>query len=358
MPSCWQEGTFTRQMSELTYQLSVIARKTSTNTQRNDTVVAIPPEANQAVPPTRKKGHATAKVHKVPSVTRQDSITGKECQASAEAKAPAPPSGVNNRFSREYVPKPLNQLLNVKLQIDHSAAIEKMKSAIKQIQEPIYENRIKDFVRGKRFGDWLTSEESDALVVNNHSVNLSPDGVSLLTEFTLLLYEQLSILPKDEEAFTFMYFCAQYPATVKKMTTMRRMMQDLTSELYGYDCEHWDKQDFVREFSRSIREYNPENDNGDEKNNLLIDLFHDMLKEAQRGQAVYILIDGFDFVERDKSGVNQRDFWEFYECLYGMIEKLRNLDWSCPLIKVLVTYHETCPPDTRGYWKEYAVDLP
>ena len=121
-----------------------------------------------------------------------------------------------------------------------------------------------------------------------------------------------------------MYLCAQYPATDGKLTTIRRMMQNLTLELYGYDCEHWDKQDFVRNFSKEFREHNPDNDNGDKKNHLLIDLFIEMLPEAQQGQAIYILIDGFDFVERDEPEVNRRDFWQFLTCLYDLIEDLCN----------------------------------
>jgi hypothetical protein len=329
-----------KQLTELTNQSlpNNLAQVPSINTQGNATVVAGAPVAGQTVPAARRQGHATA-----------------------EAKTSAPESGFKNRFSRNYIPElPLNHLLDVKFPINHSAAIERIKGAIKQIPKPIYENRIKDFVRGERFKTWLTSDSSDALVVNNDSVNLSPaaKGVSLLTEITLLLHAKLSILPKGDEAFTFMYLCAQWPETIGKMTTMRRMSRYLTSELYVNDCERWDKQDFVREYvSKNIHVHDPKNDKGDEKNHLLIHLFIKMLEETQQGQVVYILIDGFDLVERDEPKVNQEDCWQFLTCVYDLFEYLNNLDRSRPVLKLFITYHETCP-DTRSYWKDFAADLP
>lgn len=265
---------------------------------------------------------------------------------------------MNNRYSRNYIPKlPLNDLLDVKLPIYHDTSIDEMKNDIKQIRKLIDENGIKDFVKGERFRDWLISDSSDALVVDDCSVNLSlrADGVSLLTELTLSLYEQLS---KDEEAFAIMHLCTDRPTDNEKMTIMQRMIRYLTSELYGYDRGHWEKQDFVLQFSKGIRGYNPRNNKSDEKVHLIIDLFIDMLSEAQQGQAIYISIDGFDFIEKDKSEVNQRNFWQFFECLCDLIKDLQNSDRSNPIIKVLITYHKTCPDNTRVYWGEFVADLP
>ncbi|RAO70230.1 uncharacterized protein BHQ10_006242 [Talaromyces amestolkiae] len=312
----------------------------------------------ETAPAPRTQEHATAARQGKQSMTLHKSIAGNEGLATAHVKAPAPESGVNNRYSRNFIPKlQLNDLLDVKLPIDHGASIEETKSVIMQIRKPIDENRIKDFVGGERFRDWLISDSSDALVVNNCSVNLSPgaDGVSLLTELILLLYEQLS---KDEEAFTIMHLCAKQPANNDKMTTMQRMIRYMTSELYGYDRDHWKRQDFVLKFSKGIRRYNPRNNKSDEEAHLIIDLFMDMLPKAQKGQVIYILIDGFDFIEKDQSVVNRRNVWQFFECLYDSIRDLQNSDESNPVIKVMITYHKTCPENTRDYWGEFVADLP
>lgn len=300
-------------------------------------------------------------------MTRQRSITGDEWHATAKAREIAPVAGLKRQFSsiedNSTQELPLNHLLADRPN-NHTAAIEKMKSVVEQIPKPIYEDRIKDFVKGKRFKTWLTSKCSDALLVNNDLVNLSPGAntVSLLTELSLLLHGKLSILPKDQKVFTLMYPCAEYPATIGEMTSVRRMLGHLTSQHYDNDIEHWDKQEFVRKYIRyirtlkTIREENPAK--GQEKNYLLSDLFIEMLAKAQPGQVIYILIDGFDLIEMDELKVNKSDYWWFLTCFYSLIEELRKSKKPCPIIKLLITYHEACRHETRSYWKNYVVDLP
>lgn len=269
-------------------------------------------------------------------------------------------SGIVDNATQEL---PFNNLLGVSVPKDHSEAIEKMKSAIEKIPEPIYEDRIKDLVKGNQFKTWLTSKSSDALLVNNKSMNLSPvaKGVSLLTEFTLLLHEKLSLLPKDTKASTLLYLCADFPESTKTMTTMQRMLRYLTSERYVNDRNHWDKLESVRQYI-DILKATIEKIPTDEQQEIefLIDSLIHMLEETQKGQVIYILIDGLDLVERDKSKVD-KDFEKLLDDLYGLIEDLNKLiegSKPCPVIKLLMTYHTSCDDSTRKIWNGFVQDMP
>ncbi|GAM36940.1 hypothetical protein TCE0_022r06434 [Talaromyces pinophilus] len=361
-----------RELEEYISQLLSMAawRKSrrSTNIQGKAIAVAGPSVGGLTVPSTGTGARASVRIS---SEDRQKADINAQCYPTAIARAPAPEfelnrqfSGIVDNFTQEM---PFNNLLGVNVPKDHSAAIEKMKSAIKEIQEPVHEDRIKDFVKGDQFKTWLTSKSSDALLVNNNSVNLSPmaEGVSILTEFTLLLHEKLSLLPKNEKASTLFYLCADFPESTETMTTMQRMLQYLTSEQYVNDREHWDEQESVRQYIRilySIRENDPRN-KANETNFLIDSLIH-LLDTTQQAQVIYILIDGSDLVEMDERKGNKSDFWWFLECLYSLIDdhrkpkKTKKPDEPTPIIKLFITYHGTCQRETGSYWEDYVVNLP